>query len=369
MCAVAELLGDDAVMIELDGSMGEGGGQVLRSSLTLSMLTGRAFRMRRVRAGRAQPGLRAQHLVALRAAASVCHGAVEGDAVGSTEVLFHPGRIAAGDYLFDTRTAGSSTLVFQTVVLALGLQARSSTVRLVGGTHNPMAPTYDFVERVYLPLLARMGLRCEPALERHGFYPAGGGRWSVAVNGVSALAPLSLVTRGGVTGRRMVARVARLDREIAVRELNALRAAMGWEMELGGEAEKLDARQGPGNVVFVEIGCEGARELFSGVGARGVTAEEVARGVAREARAWLDADVTAGEHLADQLLLPMALAGAGEFTTTAPSLHSTTHAEVIREFLGTRVSFDEERDGCWRVRVAGEPFTQPTTSTPEERPR
>ncbi|MEZ4391557.1 MAG: RNA 3'-terminal phosphate cyclase [Polyangiales bacterium] len=351
-------------MIELDGSMGEGGGQVLRSSLALSMLTGKALRLRRVRAGRPKPGLRPQHLVALRAAASVCFGAVEGDRVGSSEVAFYPGAITAGDYDFDIGTAGSSTLVFQTVLPALALTPAPSTLRLTGGTHNPMAPTYDFLERVYLPVLARMGLRCELTFERHGFYPAGGGRWGATVHGVSALRPISITTRGALRDKRIVARVAGVGREVASRELSALRAAMGWGPEVSGLAEKLDAREGPGNVVFVELACEHATELFAGLGERGVTAETVARRVADEARAWLEAEVPVGEHLCDQLMLPMALAGGGEFLTTAPSLHSTTHAEVIREFLGTEVRFEAVGEGRWRVTLRGDVVTAPTRGVP-----
>ncbi|MBI5515435.1 MAG: RNA 3'-terminal phosphate cyclase [Deltaproteobacteria bacterium] len=344
-------------MLTLDGASGEGGGQLLRSSLALSMITGTPFRLENVRAGRKRPGLQRQHLTCVLAAQEVCGAVVEGARLDSLEVTFRPGAVRPGAYAFNVGTAGSTGLVFQTVLLPLALTGRPSELSLEGGTHNPMAPSFDFLERVYLPLLEPMGLRCSVRLERPGFYPRGGGRWRASLAGSAEGRPvragvLTLVERGAVVRRRVCARTAGLARDIAERELSAALGALGWDVT-EGVAEKLDARVGPGNVVLVEVESERVTELFAGFGERGVRAEDVALAVSAEAGAYLSAGVPVGEHLADQLLLPLALGEGGVFRTTAPSLHSTTHAEVLRAFLGTETAFTDEGSGAWRVTVAG----------------
>src|SRR5258706_4645554 len=179
--------------------MGEGGGQVLRSSLALSLLTSAPLRISRIRAGRARPGLMRQHLVAVHAATSISGAEISGAELGSTELLFRPGAIRGGDYHFAIGSAGSTTLVFQTILLPLILGTTTpSRLSFEGGTHNPMAPPFDFLERVFLPLLARMGAHVDVALARHGFYPAGGGEWSATVHPVERLQRLDLLERGRI---------------------------------------------------------------------------------------------------------------------------------------------------------------------------
>lgn len=341
-------MGDE--WITLDGSEGEGGGQILRSSLSLSLVTGRAFRMVKVRAGRGKPGLLRQHLTCVRAAAEVSGAAVEGAELGSQTLSFAPGPMRAGDYVFRIGSAGSTMLVMQSVLPALLRGSAAWTLAFEGGTHNTMAPSYDFIERVFLPVVNRMGPTVTCALERTGFYPAGGGRVTVAVTPSEGLARIELMERGAVVSKRVVARVAGLPGGIARREVVAADAVLGWGEECL-RVESLPKEWGPGNVVLVEVVCERATEVFMACGEKGRSAEAVGAAVAKEAKAWLDAEVPVDEHLADQLLLPMALAGGGRFVTTEPSLHTMTNARVIERFLPVTIAAAEAGPSRWIVSV------------------
>jgi RNA 3'-terminal phosphate cyclase (ATP) len=336
--------------IELDGGKGEGGGQVLRSALTLSLVTGTPFHLANVRAGRERPGLLRQHLTAVRAAVEVGGASVTGAELGSKDLTFAPGRVKAGDYRFSIGTAGSATLVFQAVFPALALAGGRSTVVVEGGTHNSMAPPFEFLARAYLPLVARMGPRAAATLERAGFFPAGGGRLRVEVEPAADFGRLELPERGAVQARRVTALVAQLDRSIGERELKVVRERLDWE-PAWGRVEHLPRAIGPGNAVVVEVECEQLTEVFTAFGEKGVAAEAVGAQVAREVAEWLAAGVPVGPHLADQLLLPMALGGGGTFRTMAPTLHTRTHAEVIEAFLGTEIELADGGERGWTVTV------------------
>ena len=324
-------------MLSIDGSGGEGGGQIFRTSLTLSLVTGTPFRIDRIRAGRAKPGLMRQHLTALEAAAAVGEADVDGAAVGAQEIVFRPKRLRPGNYRFAVGTAGSAGLVLQTILLPLVTARAQSSVTLEGGTHNPAAPPFEFLAEAFLPLLRRMGADVDARLERAGFYPAGGGRMTVDVTDRGSLASLHLVQRGRTLRRRARALVSRLSRQIADRELAVIRSRLGWD---GDELEVVmlsEGMAGPGNVVLLSLESEHVVEVFTGFGEIGVRAEAVAERVAQEARRYLAADVPVGPHLADQLLLPMALAGGGVFRTVPLSRHASTNLEVIGQFLGTSI--------------------------------
>lgn len=341
--------GTAAGRIELDGAAGEGGGQVLRSALTLAMITGRAFRIERIRAGRARPGLLRQHLTAVEAAAAICGARVAGAQAGSQTLEFAPGRIRGGDYRFAIGTAGSCTLVLQTVLPALWFADAPSRVAVSGGTHNQAAPSADFLIRAWQPLLARMGVRQQLALRRHGFYPAGGGEIEAAVEPVAALQPLQLAGRGERGAVEVEALVAGVPGHVAARELAHIAAQLAAAgVEAHGSIVPLPAQHGPGNVVQVALAHTALTEVFTGYGEKGVSAERVADGCAREVLAYLNSPAAVGEHLADQLLLPLALAGGGGFTTTVLSSHLRTNAEVIARFLPVTVAMDED-GGCARV--------------------
>lgn len=335
-------------MILIDGSQGEGGGQILRTSLALAIITAQPVRIERIRAKRDKPGLRRQHLVAVRAAATISGGKLTGDEIGSRELEFHPQKAKPGRYHFDIGSAGSTTLVLQTILPPLLLAEGHSTIDLIGGTHNPFAPPADFLQQAFLPLLNRMGARVSCTVERPGFYPAGGGKLHVEIAPAGRLTPLTLVERGEIQRRHCRATVANLPEHIGRRELATAAAVLDWPEECL-ELRQYQGSYGPGNVVSLEIESEHVTEVFTGFGRRGVPAEKVAGEAAAEAERYLAAGVPVAEHLADQLLLPLALAGGGEYITLKPTLHLTTNADIIRLFLRVRISIEEQAGGHWRV--------------------
>lgn len=319
-------------MIVIDGSMGEGGGQILRSSLGLSLVTGKPIRIEKIRSQRRKPGLMRQHLTAVQAAAEVGDAHLEGDRIGSGELLFEPRTVRPGEFRFAVGTAGSATLVFQTVLPALLTAGGGSRIVLEGGTHNPWAPPFDFIEKAFLPLVNRMGPRVTARLERPGFYPAGGGRFLVDIEPAAALEPLELTERGEITACRGRALVASIPSSIARREIKVVARKMGWGSD-DLAVEEVEGSPGPGNVVLLEIESRSVTEVFSGFGQRGVRAETVASTAVKEARRYLDAGVPVGRFLADQLLIPLALARGGVFTTLPLSRHTRTNIAVIEKFL------------------------------------
>lgn len=326
-------------MIRINGGMGEGGGQVLRTALALSLVTGKPFRIDGIRAGRKKPGLLRQHLTAARAAATISDATIEGDAIGASTLTFQPGSVRGGDYAFAVGTAGSATLVLQTVLPALMLAGEPSHVTFEGGTHNPWAPPFDFLDRAFLPLLRRMGVAVTAQLLRHGFYPAGGGKFSLAVTPAERLARLDLLERGKVRAKKARALVACLPEKIAQREADWIQK----KLTLDRKAVSVEtvSSAGPGNIVMIEIASEHVTELITGFGRQGVSAERVAREVVNKARQYLASDVPVGPYLADQLLIPMALAGGGSFRTGLLTNHTTTNMAVIQAFLDVAIDTQE----------------------------
>jgi RNA 3'-terminal phosphate cyclase (ATP) len=324
--------------LELDGSRGEGGGQILRTALSLSMITGRPFRIERIRAGRKKPGLLRQHLTAVQAAVAICAAEVSGAELGSLALSFRPGRIRGGDYRFAIGTAGSCTLVLQTILPALWFADAPSQVLVSGGTHNPAAPPADFLIHAWLPILRRMGVDMEIEVLRHGFYPAGGGEVRVAVCPVAAWRELHLEERGEFLEARATGIVAGLKADIASRELERVAAQLGT---IEREMRVLPSAQGPGNVLLIGMKYERVTEVFTGFGEKGVSAESVADRAARAARLFHQGRAAVGEHLADQLVLPLALVGRGGFTASVLSSHLRTNIEVIEQFVDVRFQIDE----------------------------
>ncbi|NQU12447.1 RNA 3'-terminal phosphate cyclase [bacterium] len=322
-------------MLEIDGAQGEGGGQILRTALSLSLATGQPFRITNIRAQRVPPGLRPQHLTAIGAAATVGQAEIGGAVAGSRELVFRPGDVRAGEYRFTTGTAGSALLVLQTVLPALLTADNPSALVIEGGTHNPLAPPFEFVAAAWLPLLAQLGPVVRAKLDRPGFYPEGGGKVRVTIEPAAKLERLDLPERGGVRRCTATVLLADLPRHIAERELTVLKRKLPIDCQRLAVAEY--PRRGPGNAVVVTIECAQVTEVFTGFGEQGVRAEMVADRTARAVRQWLDAEVPVGVHLADQLLLPLALAGGGSFVTMPLSGHATTNIEVIRQFLPVAV--------------------------------
>jgi RNA 3'-terminal phosphate cyclase (ATP) len=330
--------------------MGEGGGQIVRTSLALSLITGKPFRITRVRAGRDKPGLRQQHLTAVQAAATVGSARVEGARVGANEFAFYPGEVRAGEYRFHIGTAGSTTLVLQTVLPPLMLAGSPSILTLTGGTHNAHAPPFDFLQRAFLPLIRRMGPRVELQLVRYGFYPPGGGELRVNVEPCSRLLELELPGDSGPRPRCARAVCVKLPASVAQRELRVVQNLLGWEAaEL--HTELSDNALSPGNYLCLEFGGECVTEVVTSLGERGVPAEQVAQRACEEALGYLAHGAPVGEHLADQLLLPFALAGGGRFLTGPLSLHTTTNMEVIAKFLPIRFRTENQALGAVQISV------------------
>jgi RNA 3'-terminal phosphate cyclase (ATP) len=337
-------------MIAIDGSAGEGGGQILRTSLSLSLLTGTPLRIDNIRAKRQKPGLLRQHLTAVNAAAEIGDAHVDGAALGSTALTFTPRVLRAGEYSFRIGSAGSTMLVLQTILLPLVRAGGASTVTIEGGTHNPGAPPFDFIVDAFLPLLHRMGAEVALELVKPGFYPGGGGAIRMTIAPAEKLSRLDIGTRGALVTRRVRAVVANLPLTIAEREIGAALDELGWDAACG-DARTLADAIGPGNAISIVAGCEDVTDVFTAFGARGVRAEQVAHDAASQAKRYLESDAAVGEHLADQLLLPLAIGDGGSFTTTPLSLHATTNIAVIRQFVDVPIAVEEVHDGVVRVRV------------------
>ncbi|MHC4549348.1 MAG: RNA 3'-terminal phosphate cyclase [Planctomycetota bacterium] len=333
----------------LDGAAGEGGGQIVRTALGLSLLTGIPFRLENIRAGRRRPGLLHQHLTAVRAAARIGRARTQHAHLHSRELDFRPGPVAGGDFCFDVQTAGSATLVVQTVLPALLRADAPSRLVVRGGTHNPFAPPFDFVARVFLPWLRRMGADVEADLVRPGFFPAGGGEIRVEVRPAARLAPLECLERGPIRRRCATAVVANLPRTIAKRELRFVARALGWEQS---ELRAVEAEAaGPGNVLTLLVESEHVSEVVTAFGEKGLPAERVAEHATRELTRYLEAGVPVGAHLADQLMVPLAMAGGGSYRTLPLTAHALTNATVIERFLPVRIEATVESEQVHRLRV------------------
>ncbi|MCP4449424.1 MAG: RNA 3'-terminal phosphate cyclase [Myxococcales bacterium] len=331
--------------VHIDGSCGEGGGQILRTSLALAALRGQPLRISKIRAGRSKPGLRRQHLTCARAITELCDGTLQGDALGSSELFLTPGTVKAGDYHFSVGTAGSACLVFQTVLWPLLFAEGNSRVVFEGGTHNAFAPPFDFIERVFLPIVQRMGAKVSLHFERAGFMPAGGGRFVAEIEGGCALSPIEICETKPIVERRATALVANLPGTIAIRELREIRTILGWKNEECLPRVTQDDG-GPGNVLLLEVAREDVSEIASVIGVRSLPAEDVAAVGAKAINAHIDADAPVGQCLADQLVIPFALAGGGRFRTSELSEHATTNIDVVKRFCDVEITSKVEPQGC-----------------------
>jgi RNA 3'-terminal phosphate cyclase (ATP) len=337
-------------MIEIDGSEGEGGGQILRSALSLAICTQQPFRITNIRANREKPGLMRQHLTAVGAAGEICTAQIDGAEPGSRALTFRPGPLEAGDYSFDIGTAGSCTLVFQTVLPALLIADGESRVRILGGTHNNGSPPFDFLARSFLPLLSRMGANVRLELASYGFYPRGGGEIRAHIVPAARLGVLELRERGALVRGFAEAYIAAIPLHVAQRELDVIRRRLGFEQS-NLLLRALPNNVGPGNAVTITLEHEHVTEVFTGFGEKGIPAEVVADHAIDGARAYLAAGAPVDEHLADQLLLPMALGNGGSFVARTVTPHLRSNAAVIEKFTARTVTF-AAADDCMEVRVA-----------------
>jgi len=253
-----------------------------------------------------------------------------------------------GDYRFAVGTAGSTSLVLQTVLMPLLLADAPSRLVLEGGTHNMMAPPFEFIERVFLPVINRMGPRVSARLTRHGFFPRGGGRIEIDIM-PGKLAPVDCIDRGALQSVSATALFAALPFDIAEREIKVARKLLTDWPEDAFSVRQLPEEQGPGNALLIEAVFEHAVEVVTGFGKLGVSAESLAKTAAQRMAGFLASDAFAGPYLADQLLLPFALAGGGKFTTVKPSQHARTAADVIQRFTGQHWTFEQLSSGSHMV--------------------
>lgn len=326
-----------------------GGGQLLRSSLSLSLITGQPFRMTNIRGKRQKPGLMRQHLTCVKAAAEVCDAAVDGAELGSTELVFRPGRLRGGAYTFAIGSAGSTTLVLQTLLPALLQADTASTLRIEGGTHNPMAPPFEFISQCYLPALAKMGPQATVTLERPGFMQAGGGVLTAHIQPIQAWQKLHLTERGAPVQTFGLVLHAHLHDDIATREITTAAALLQWAPEQIELRYATDSA-GPGNAILLGARFANVCEITTGIAQMGKTAEAVATSAAKSLHSYLASSAPVGAHLADQLLLPMALAGSGEFHTLTLTNHTLTNIALIQQFLPIKFEVEEIAPGVKAVR-------------------
>ena len=328
----------------IDGSMGEGGGQILRTSLALACITGKPLRIENIRAARRKPGLARQHLSCVRAACAICGGRSEGSALGSQTLDFTPGPVRGGDYSFDIGSAGSASLVVQTVLPALFLADAPSTVTVTGGTHNPWAPPFDFLAETFLPAIAQAGSNAESKLIKHGFFPAGGGKISFEIQPRLKDASQAIDLCDPPEKPQIHARIytARLPADIAHRQQELL-CHSGLRI---ASMEHVDAKDsdGPGNCAMLRV-CSGeTTRVFTAFGQKGKPSRKVIAEVAGQARDYLSSDAAVDRFLADQLLIYMAIAKTGSFTTNELSTHLTTNIKTIGQFLPVIFRIESQND-------------------------
>jgi len=322
-----------ARLISLDGSQGEGGGQIVRTALALSAVTGQGFEITRIRAGRAVPGLRPQHVAAVRAATLACGARVGGAFDGSPDLRFEPGPVAAGDFRFEIATAGAVTLVLQTVLLPLATGSRPSRLEVTGGTHVPLSPSFHYLDNHWRAVVERLGFSAALTLVQAGFYPPGGGEVRAEVRPWARSTPLSIEKRGALVSVRGASGAARLAGDVARRQADAAHHLL-WErrrLESAWDMVVLKAPS-PGSFLLLEAVFEEGRAAFGFLGQRGVRAEVLGDRAARTLLKFLDGEGAVDPHLADQLAVPLALSGGGRVTTTEVTRHLETVAGVIGRF-------------------------------------
>lgn len=332
----------------VDGAMGEGGGQVLRTSLALSCITGRPLHIENIRAARRNPGLAKQHLSAVQAACRICGGKADGVDLGSKVLDFQPGDVGSGDFCFDIGSAGSASLVIQTVLPALFLADKASMVTVTGGTHNPLAPPFDFLCETFLPAVAAAGFVGDCSLLRHGFYPAGGGKMTVDVQPQRRGAN-QLIEMCEPAGRfEISARIytAHLPEHIAQRQEKLL-AQSPLDIRDVEHIEVTDS-DGPGNAVCIYLCCSERTTVFIAFGVRGKPSQKVVGEVVGSTKQFIDSGAAVDKFLADQLLIYMAVTKSGTYTTNEVSTHLKTNIDVIKKFLPVDFIV-EQRKALFRV--------------------
>lgn len=327
--------------IVIDGSVGEGGGQIFRTSLTLSLLTKKPLRIHNIRSKRASPGLKQQHLTALKAAAEISNAQVEGDFPGSQEVLFVPGEIKPGKYSFKIPTAGSTALVLQTIFMPLSVASRTSHVSINGGTHVPWSPPYHYLEWQWLPWMERIGYPGKIELHQCGYYPAGGGRLSCAISPAESIKPVQVTGRGKLIQIRGISAASNLPRDIPNRQRLRFVSRLGSSYPLNDIRSAVLSGQGKGTFLTVLLEFEKTTACFSSLGEKAKRAEKVADELVKKVEEYMSGPGCVDAYLPDQLLIPLSFAnGQSSIQTPKITLHLMTNAEIIEQFLPVRFSIE-----------------------------
>ncbi len=357
-------------MLEIDGSWGEGGGQILRTALSLSCLLRRPFRIFDIRKGRKKPGLMPQHLTAVRACMLLSGGRCTGDAAGSTELVFEPGKVKPGDYFFDIGTAGSTGLLIQTLLPPLIFSGGQSFVTLRGGTHVPMSPPFHYISEAFLPMLGKLGADVRASIESYGFYPKGGGKVKFDIRPSIPRKQADFTLRGRVISIKGLSAVGNLPLNIAQRQRDAfikgLRAPKSRGLAAPLPAPEMEVVEvsapGAGTFIFACLESEGAVPPailgafsgFSALGERGKRAEAVGEEAAKEMRDYIESGQCLDRHMADQLVLYLSLIdGTTEITTSMLTGHLRTNLWVVEKFLGIEYAVEGETGWPGRVRIRG----------------
>jgi RNA 3'-terminal phosphate cyclase (ATP) len=352
-------------ILTIDGSYGEGGGAVLRNALSLAVVLGEPIRIENIRVKRPNPGLQAQHLTAVRALAEVCRAKVEGAELGSWALTFQPESSAQGGvYSWDVTearkggSAGATSLVFQALLVPLLHAQGDSSLSLRGGTHVAWSPPFHYLESVYLPTLHQMGVNARVDIEQWGWYPLGGGMLKSHISGSGDAAPsmrgLNLTERGPLKRLSGVSAISNLPGHIAERQKHrseSLLRAEGFDPEI----EVVDApARGQGTMVFLLAEFETVRAGFTSLGRRGKPAEQVAEDACKEFLEYFESGAALDQHLADQLVLPLALVtGASSFSTCEVSQHLLTNVWIVEQVLGRTVDVEGEKGESGRVSIRG----------------
>jgi len=327
----------------IDGCTGEGGGQILRTSLALACITGKTLHIENIRAARRNPGLAKQHLSCVRAASQICNARCDGAALNSKTLDFQPGTVRSGNYHFDIGSAGSATLVIQTVLPALFLADSPSIVTVTGGTHNPLAPPFDFLCETFLPAIAMANFQANCKLLKHGFYPAGGGKITFQIQSWQKQPTQVIDLCQPPKYFEIHARIyiAKLPEHISQRQEKLLRQS-NLDIKNIEHIEATDS-DGPGNCVMLRLNSAERTTVFTAFGMKGKPSQEVVSEAVNLAKDFLPSDATVDRFLADQLLIYMALSKAGCFTTNELSSHLLTNIEVIKKFLPVDFTTEQQK--------------------------
>lgn len=346
-------------MVEIDGAYGEGGGQILRTSLSLAALTGQALKINNIRTRRDPPGLRPQHVTAVQAIAKITRAKVEGALQGSQSLTLTPGKIQAGTYRFETPTAGALSLVLETLSLPLSLAGGSSWVTLTGGTHVPWSPNFHYLQEQWLPVMKALGFRLAANLDTAGFFPRGGGKVSLKVLPCKEITPLNCLTRGPLVNIRGLSGVANLENNIAARQKHQALKRL-YPVCRDSKIKTLQfPSPGKGTFILLKANFENCGSACcTALGAPGKPAEQVADEAVDQIFSFLDTQGSLDQYLADQILLPLALAqGRSSFRTNAITGHLLSNAHVIRQFLPAKIEIQGAMGNPGRVSILGTALT------------